>query len=142
MTDTGTWLATTVRTLGEQAAALTELKIVTAVGSVTLERTADDAGKPNTTITGNAKAMESRIGLVTGDTTTLMDTAFVTGDYQSVRTFHETQVSNGRQIVTDNIAAVRSLIGLLNDLWVQSQQTGSGQAGGDADGAEPAEPGR
>ena len=145
MTDTnttGTWLATTVKTLGEQAAALTELRIVTAVGSVTLETVGDDAGRPQQVISGTAKAMESRIGLVSGDTTTLMDTAFVTGDYQSVRAFHEAQVGNGRQIVTDNIAAVRSLIGLLDDLWVQSRQTGEDPAGSEAGGTGPDPAGR
>lgn len=121
MTESGNWLATKVDQLAQQAADLTELRIVTAVGNVTLETGPDAGGSSRETIIGNAKAIESRIGLVTGDIATLMDSAFVTGDYQSVRSFHETQVGKGQQIVSDNIAAVRSLVGLLNDLWAQSQ---------------------
>jgi hypothetical protein len=88
------------------------LEITTAVGTVEYK---EDAGAPATTA-ANCKAMESKINLIDGDITSLIDQAFVTGDYKELRAFHQAQEARGQQIIKDNIAALKELLSFAAEL--------------------------
>lgn len=106
---------------------LTTLEIVTAVGPTLL----DANGKP--TFGQDGLVMATRIGLLDGDVITKMDETFVTGIHTALRPFHEEQVGRGLQIVKDNIAA-------LKELYLLFQQVEAGAPSATATPSVPPKP--
>lgn len=96
---------------------LRQLEVVTVVGPVSVKT--NDAGKIVADIAPDAdtKAMVTRIDLIDGDIRNLIDPAFVTGDLQSVRDFHNEQVKKGNDIIVRNIEAVADLAKKIETLF-------------------------
>ena len=80
---------------------LVTLEIVTAVG-----RPDPETLEPSY---GQDRVMISKINLLDGDITNVIDEAFVSGELEPLRSFHETQVVKGEQIVRGNLKALREL---------------------------------
>ncbi len=80
---------------------LVTLDIVTAVGSPDGTDLKPDYGKD--------RVMTTKIDLLQGDITNVIDEAFVSGDLESLRSFHENQVLKGQEIVHDNLQALKEL---------------------------------
>jgi hypothetical protein len=80
---------------------LVTLEIVTAVG-----RTDGTTLEPDY---AQDRVMTSKIDLLQGDVTNVIDEAFVSGELAPLRAFHESQVLKGQQIVHDNLAALKAL---------------------------------
>jgi hypothetical protein len=96
---------------------MTTLKIVTAVGNVTISeenKSGDGKGtKRRTEKYENAKAIITRIDLIDGDFETTIDAAFTTaGDanYSAIYQDHMARINDGHGIVEKNIATLKMLI--------------------------------
>ena len=94
-------MSTLAKRIQQSLANLVTLDIVTAVGPPKADGSGPDYGED--------KIMSSKIDLLQGDITNVIDPAFVTGELQTLRSFHETQVVKGEQIVRDNLKALREL---------------------------------
>lgn len=110
---------------------LTTLKVVTAVGDVTISekpeidadgKTVTDAdGKPKHSRTEqylNAKAIISTIDLVDGDIETIMDGVFA-GDnaaYNKIRDEHMERIKSAHDIVGKNVEVLKELINTIRDI--------------------------
>lgn len=81
---------------------------ITKAAELEIKTIVDDAGT-------NEKRMATKINLVQGDITNTLDRAFVVGEFQELRAFHETQVSKAQQIIKDNIEALKALWALVRD---------------------------
>lgn len=88
---------------------LVTLEIITAVGAVK----SDENGRPVLDYSQNPKVILTKIDLLQGDTTTVFNEEFVTGNYQSLQTYHAAREAAGHKMIQDNIAAIKSLIGLI-----------------------------
>lgn len=64
---------------------------------------------------GAGPQMQTTIDLVQGDIKNRIDRDFVTGDLKELRSFHESQVLKGQQIIKDNIEALKALWGFVKD---------------------------
>ncbi len=86
---------------------LINLKIVTAVGAIT------GTGKElDIDWTQNPKVMLTKIDMIQGDITTVIDPIFVTGEYKELRQFHAEREKQGLTTVRDNIKAIEELYNL------------------------------
>lgn len=93
--------------LAQVAESLAELRIITGVGEVQIQVDADENVRLAPTseqITG----LYSNINLVTGDIVTLIDKAYEGAD-NPIMAFHDSQVENGRKIVSTNIQTIERL---------------------------------
>lgn len=91
----------------DSLANLVTLKIVTAVGQPdgkTLEPKYDED-----------RVMTSKIDLLQGDITNVIDEAFISGELEPLRSFHEDQVLKGEEIVRNNLEALRKLFEMAVD---------------------------
>ena len=100
-----------IKTIKDSLENLVTLEIVTAVGRPAV----DDDGKPQVDYAKDL-VMFSRINLIDGDITNILDSSFVNGEHQDLRTFHEDQVNEGQQIIRDNLAALKELYELAKQL--------------------------
>jgi hypothetical protein len=91
---------------------LITLKIVTAVGPIQL----DGAGNPKATCDISTRLILTEINLLQGDITTKISPEFVTGEYQNLRDFHMSRVSEAQDIVQKNIAAIKSMVELITNI--------------------------
>jgi hypothetical protein len=98
-----------IKKISDAIEELVTLRITTAVGAV--DWTKDQGAQP-----ANCKAMESTINLLDGDIKTLIDQAFVTGDFKDLRSFHQDREKQGHEIVQGNIAALKALLDLARSL--------------------------
>ncbi len=108
---------------------LTNLEITTAVGEV--EDIVEDGQVVDKRMKPGSAQMYTRIDLLQGDIRTLMDEAFVTGEYAALRPFHQSREASGRQIIEDNLHALRALLAFVRE-ELDPQQAGGGD--GDATG--------
>ena len=84
---------------------LVTLEIVTAVGGIKKE---GEKVAPNLDYQ-NAQMILTKIDLLQGDITTVVNEAFVTGPYSALRDYHEAKVKEGYEIVQKNIATLEQL---------------------------------
>jgi len=94
---------------------LTRLDVVTVVGAVALTVDSDSNIKfalPNDTA---ARAIITRVNLVSGDIQNVIHPDFVAGDLASMRDFHSAQVTQGHEVIVNNIKALRELALALGD---------------------------
>jgi len=105
-----------VQKLMKAASEAINLKIRTIVGPIALE---DDkiSTKVDAEDAANTKAMMTQINLLDGDITTKMDEDFASGPYQSLRSFHQEQQDKGDKIIQNNIAVIKELLEMVNDLF-------------------------
>ena len=96
----------------EAVADFKELRIVTVVGTTQ----GNSVKKLDFKFTGDTKTILTRIDLLDGDTSTNIDEAFITGDYEALREFHARREENAYTIVRTNIAALRELFSLATSL--------------------------
>lgn len=87
---------------------LVSLEIVTSVGDVKYKN-----NKFEIAFDANPKVLYSKIDLLQGDITTVMNKDYVSGDYQALRTFHEEQITRGQDIIKQNIEAAKALASAL-----------------------------
>lgn len=102
---------------------LTSLKVVTAVGDVTIsEKTETDAtGKQQRSRTEqylNAKAIISTIDLVDGDIETIMDGVFASDNaaYAIIRNEHMERIKTAHDIVDKNVETLQKLIKTIREI--------------------------
>ena len=91
---------------------LKTLEIVTAVGQVT--RT-ENPRFIDIDWDKDPKVALTKIDLLQGDITTVYDSEFVTGNYQSLKQFHADREKEGHEIIRKNIDAVKALGNLVLD---------------------------
>lgn len=103
-------LATFLEKLKTAVTKLETVDVVTAVGPCTWN-TADSEYAP--TVGANVKVMKTQINLLSGDTLTQLDEAFVTGDLKTLRDYHAGAAAQGRAILESNIQALKSLFDLV-----------------------------
>ena len=96
----------------EAVADFKELRIVTVVGTTQGNSVKD----LDFEFTGDTKTILTRIDLLDGDTSTIIDEAFITGDFETLREFHARREENAYTIVRTNIAALRELFSLATSL--------------------------
>jgi hypothetical protein len=96
----------------EAVADFKELRIVTVVGTTQGNNVKD----LDFSFTGETKTILTRIDLLDGDTSTIIDEAFMTGDFETLRDFHARREENAYTIVRTNIAALRELFSLATSL--------------------------
>lgn len=94
-------MSTLAERIKQSLANLVTLEIVTAVGPPRPDGSGPDYAQD--------KVMSSKINLLEGDITNVIDPAFVTGELESLRAFHEGQVDKGEEIVHNNLKALREL---------------------------------
>ncbi len=100
---------------------LTRLETNTLVGKYSFN---ESAGIKTSIITDSAEdRMCSQINLVTGDITTAMTPKFVT-EYKELREFHLTRENQGHEIVRQNIAILKEILGALDFFEAESKKTG------------------
>lgn len=91
---------------------LITLRIVTGVGPIQL----DNVGNPTAACDNSTRLILTEINLLQGDITTKLSPEFVTGEYQNLRDFHMSRVSEAQDIVQKNIAAVKSMVELIANI--------------------------
>ena len=91
------------------------LDIRTIIGPLQLDDTNKVSKEVDPNKIAETKAIITSINLVTGDITTKMDEEFVTGDYQSLRSFHQEQEKKGNEIILKNLEVMKNLIVLLRE---------------------------
>lgn len=96
----------------EAVADFRELRIVTVVGTTQ----GNSVKKLDFKFTGDTKTILTRIDLLDGDTSTIIDEAFITGEFEALREFHARREENAYTIVRTNIAALRELFNLAASL--------------------------
>lgn len=64
---------------------------------------------------GGNKAIKTEMNLVGGDIRTRIDKDFITGELTSIREFHNQQVTNAREVVSSNVAAMVDLAEKIGD---------------------------
>lgn len=84
------------------------LKITTVVGQV----------KDDLTVT-NPKTMFTQIDLVQADITSKIDEAFVSGELQELRTYHQERERQANEIIDRNIQTLKSLAEYIQELLDQ-----------------------
>ena len=92
------------------------------------------------TESGGSEKMSSEIDLIDGDITNTIPKSFLAADMKEIRTFHESQVEKGQQIIRDNLAALRELYDLIkhggSDLEVADGAAEAAAKPGSQDAAE------
>lgn len=92
---------------------LVTLEIVTAVGQIKFQASEQPSNPserlPDIDFSKDPKVMLTKINLLQGDIRTVLDPAFVTGDYQSLRDFHLAREKEGHDIIQKNLAALKEL---------------------------------
>lgn len=65
----------------------------------------------NTTVVDGSseETMSSSIDLLQGDISNTIPKSFVTGDLAELRTFHQSQVDKGHQIIKENIETLQAM---------------------------------
>jgi hypothetical protein len=118
---------------------LTTLKVVTAVGDVTIgQSSVTEAGAIRETRTENyqnAKAILSTIDLIGGDIITVMDEVFAKDTvYASIRDDHMERIKGAQEIVNQNVQTLLALVKAVGDILeavsTQKQATHTGPIGG------------
>ncbi len=61
------------------------------------------------------KTIKTEMDLIGGDIRTRIDKDFITGELTSVREFHNQQVTNAREVVSSNVAAMVDLAEKIGD---------------------------
>ncbi len=84
---------------------LVTLEIITAVGGIKKD---GEKAVPDIDFQTD-KAMLTRINLLQGDITTVVNESFATGPYAALRDYHEAKVKEGYAIIEKNIAALERL---------------------------------
>jgi uncharacterized protein (DUF2164 family) len=64
---------------------------------------------------GGNKAIKTEMDLIGGDIRTRIDKDFISGELTSIREFHNQQVTNAREVVSSNIAAMVDLAEKIGD---------------------------
>jgi hypothetical protein len=101
---------------------LTMLKVVTAVGDVTITQTIKKVdGEDQETRAEqylNAKAIVSTIDLVDGDIETIMDGVFASDNaaYNKIRDEHMLRIKDAHDIVGNNVKVLKELINTIRDI--------------------------
>ena len=100
---------------------LTTLKVVTAVGDVTISKTdVTNDGETHQTRTENyqnAKAILSTIDLIDGDIMTVMDEVFAKDTaYASIRDYHMERIKSAQEIVDKNVQTLLALVKAVGDI--------------------------
>jgi hypothetical protein len=101
---------------------LTTLKVVTAVGDVTITETIKKVdGEDQQTRAEqylNAKAIVSTIDLVDGDIETIMDGVFASDNaaYNKIRDEHMLRIKDAHDIVGNNVKVLKELINTIRDI--------------------------
>jgi hypothetical protein len=100
---------------------LTTLKVVTAVGDVTIsQNSVTENGETRETRAENyqnAKAIISTIDLIDGDIMTVMDEVFVKeASYAIIRDEHLERIKSAQQIVDSNIKTLLALVKAVGDI--------------------------
>ena len=102
---------------------MVELKVITAVGNISVEvATTTKDGITTTTRTEthkDSRAIISDIDLIDGDIMTAIDNVFVTDEaYASIRTDHLARVDEAQAIVSRNINVLKELATAATQNWV------------------------
>lgn len=100
---------------------LTTLKVVTAVGAVTIgQNSVTENGETRETRVENyqnAKAIISTIDLIDGDIMTVMDEVFVNeAAYASIRDEHLERIKSAQEIVDKNMQTLLTLVKAVGDI--------------------------
>ena len=100
---------------------LTTLKVVTAVGAVTIgQNSVTENGETRETRVENyqnAKAIISTIDLIDGDIMTVMDEVFVNeATYASIRDEHLERIKSAQEIVDKNMQTLLTLVKAVGDI--------------------------
>ncbi|MGI0000773.1 MAG: hypothetical protein ACRD6Q_06080 [Nitrososphaeraceae archaeon] len=110
---------------------MTTLKIVTAVGNVTIseeDKSVDDEGtKIRTEKYENAKAIITKIDLIDGDFETTIDVAFTTAEdtsYSTIYQDHMARIKEGHAIVEKNITTLKMLIDTVRVILAEKPVSG------------------
>lgn len=103
---------------------LATLKIKTVVGSCTVD---GDEVEPNFT---GAQIIYSKVDLVDGDITTVIDESFLTAERESLKDFHMERERQGRDIIRANIQTLGSLISLFKTVKADIDKRDGNQGGG------------
>jgi hypothetical protein len=110
---------------------LTTLKVVTAVGDVTVSQDVREENGQKTEFHAetyqNTKAILSTIDLMDGDIMTVIDEVFINEEsYKPVREDHLARINDAQKIVAVNIALLKSLVDtageILNNIQAQSKK--------------------
>lgn len=88
---------------------LTRLDVVTVVGAASVTVDSESNIKFNLPNDTTPRAMITRVNLVSGDVQNVIHPDFVAGDLASMRDFHTAQVTQGHEVIVNNIKALREL---------------------------------
>lgn len=110
----------TLQSIKDGVGNLLHLTVLTVVGDVAL--TPDQSRLADSSLEGTRKIF-SRIGLLDGDIQTVLSEDFVTNEaYVPLRDFHKDMVSQGNEIVRNNVQALKELVSLLkNELGAKEE---------------------
>ena len=102
---------------------MVELKVITAVGNISVEVTNTTKDGVTTSIRTethkDSRAIISDIDLIDGDIMTSIDNVFVTDEaYASIRTDHLARVNDAQAIVSRNINVLKELATAATQNWV------------------------
>lgn len=103
-------MANFLKTVMTKVRDLTNLEIITAVGTCT---EGAEGISPNI---GGSQMMYSKIDLIDGDMTTVIDESFLKGERATLREFHMEREQQGRDIIRANIQTLGNLISLYKSL--------------------------
>ncbi|MDQ3186837.1 MAG: hypothetical protein M3Q16_10375 [Pseudomonadota bacterium] len=120
---------------------LTTLKVVTAVGDVTISQSSvtegDTTRETRSENYQNAKAILSTIDLIDGDIMPVMDEVFAKDTvYASIRDDHMERIKSAQEIVNQNVQTLLALVKAVGDILEavstqkQAKQTASISGGG------------
>lgn len=110
-------MTTFLTNLKEAFEDLKDLKIITVIGPMEVGIGENQEITYESPANGSAKLMVTRIDLIDGDVINIVDPAFVNGDLQNIREFHNEQVQKGNDIIVRNIDAIISLAEKIRDLF-------------------------
>ena len=107
--------------IGDVLVDLVTLQVTTCMGKVNSAKLPNiDKGLIPIT---KAKVIHTRIGLLDGDITTVIDEAFVPeGEIPKLRDFHEQRVTEGGDIVKRNIEAIQELLSMVASFRSDEEQ--------------------
>jgi uncharacterized protein (DUF2164 family) len=74
---------------------------------------------------GGNKTIKTEMNLIGGDIRTKIDKEFITGELTSIREFHNQQVTNAREVVSSNVAAMVDLAEKIGDKIEEYTSTSS-----------------
>lgn len=94
--------------VSETFKAVTDLRVITIVGDVTVKSAFKDA-KTEIEIASDQKSIVTSINLIEGDITYGIDPEFAPGKESAVRDFHERQVELGQTIIERNVTLLKDI---------------------------------